>query len=586
MTRRFSYWALALTLLVTAVPAVQAADQVADVFVDSTSISFRLFVPDNGTNLVITGPRCFEFNKRFGKGDTPGYAIDASTRDGLYRYRMQVRPPVDRNTQAILKRARQEGDSCIIWDLRDEGLLPAGPQVVDGYFRVNRGKIVLDANEGRAKATSEPADLDFLAGGPISQVTGNAASGGSGFQNINAADFVINDDLIVDGSACIGFDCVNGESFGFDTIRLKENNLRIKFDDTSVAASFPRNDWQLTANDSANGGASKFSIDDISGGRTPFTVEANARSHSLYVDDGGRIGNRTSTPSTEIHTIDGDTPTLRLQQDGSSGFAPQTWDVAGNETNFFVRDVTNGSTLPFRIRPGAPTSSIFIDVDGDVGMGTSSPGVPLHIVESTGSNTPLLKVTNNAPVSIQLENTAETDIWSIRRSGSGLAMDSTSGISNTLYFDDGRVRLGTGGAGAETFLLAANGDLTIAGTLTENSDRNSKHNIVPVTQDEILAKVMQLPIATWERIVDEPDVQHLGPMAQDFFALFGLGDDNRHIATIDTSGVALAAIQALGTKLAEKDALLQANQTQLDTLQQQNVDLLQRLEALEAKLAP
>ncbi len=40
------------------------------------------------------------------------------------------------------------------------------------------------------------------------------------------ADQVILDDLIVDGSACIGFDCVNGESFGFDTLRLKENNLR------------------------------------------------------------------------------------------------------------------------------------------------------------------------------------------------------------------------------------------------------------------------------------------------------------------------------------------------------------------------
>ena len=151
------------------------------------------------------------------------------------------------------------------------------------------------------------------------------------------ADFVILDDLIVDGSACVGFDCVNGESFGFDTIRLKENNLRIKFQDTSTAASYPSNDWQITVNDSANGGANKFSIDDIDGGRTPFTIEANAPSNSLYVDDGGRVGFGTSTPSTELHTIDGDTPALRLQQDGSSGFAPQTWDVAGNETNFFIR---------------------------------------------------------------------------------------------------------------------------------------------------------------------------------------------------------------------------------------------------------
>ena len=55
-------------------------------------------------------------------------------------------------------------------------------------------------------------------------------------------DQVILDDLIVDGSVCAGFDCVNGESFGFDTLRLKENNLRIKFQDTSTSPSFPSND--------------------------------------------------------------------------------------------------------------------------------------------------------------------------------------------------------------------------------------------------------------------------------------------------------------------------------------------------------
>ncbi len=154
---------------------------------------------------------------------------------------------------------------------------------------------------------------------------------------------------------------MNGENFGFDTIKVKENNLRIKFEDTSNSASFPTNDWQLTANDSSNGGAEKFSIDDISGGRTPFTIEASAPSHSLYVDDAGRIGLGTSTPVVEVHVVDGDTPTLRLEQDGSSGFTQQTWDVAGNETNFFIRDVTNGSKLPFRIRPNAPGDSLFVD---------------------------------------------------------------------------------------------------------------------------------------------------------------------------------------------------------------------------------
>lgn len=226
------------------------------------------------------------------------------------------------------------------------------------------------------------------------------------------ADQVINDDLIVDGSACIGFDCANGESFGFDTIRLKENNLRIKFDDTSSTGSFPSTDWQITINDSANGGQGKFAIEDISGGRTPVTIEANAPNHSLYVDDGGRLGIGTSIPVVDIHAVSGNTATLRLEQNGTSGFAPQTWDVAGNETNFFVRDVTNGSTLPLRIRPGAPSSAIFVDTDGAVGLGSTSPDTQLHILDS-------------GAVNVTFEDTSASAEWQI-----GLASNNTVKISD------------------------------------------------------------------------------------------------------------------------------------------------------------
>lgn len=258
-----------------------------------------------------------------------------------------------------------------------------------------------------------------------------------------AADQVIIDDLIVDGSACIGFDCVNGENFGFDTIRLKENNLRIKFMDTS-AGSFPSNDWQLTANASTNGGANKFSIDDISGNKTPFTVEANAPNHSLYVDDGGRIGLGTSTPVVELHVKDGDTPTLRLEQDGSSGFATQTWDVAGNETNFFVRDASNGSTLPFRIRPGAPSNSIFVDTDGDIGMGTASPDAKLHVqgaspqihVKDTGNvDANLLFLEGSSTPTLAINNTTAGVIWRIKANGGGEFAWNLQGVGDRLMLD-------------------------------------------------------------------------------------------------------------------------------------------------------
>src|SRR5258708_31476582 len=179
-----------------------------------------------------------------------------------------------------------------------------------------------------------------------------------------AADFVIADDLIVQGSACVGLDCVDGESFGFDTIRLKENNTRIKFDDTSTGTGFPNHDWQLTANDSASGGANKFSIEDITAATVPFTVTGSSPSNSIFVDSIGRVGFRTSTPVLDLHVNTSNTPAMRLEQNNSGGFTAQTWDIAGNEANFFVRDVTGGSRLPFRIRPGAPTSSIDISASG------------------------------------------------------------------------------------------------------------------------------------------------------------------------------------------------------------------------------
>ena len=254
------------------------------------------------------------------------------------------------------------------------------------------------------------------------------------------ADQVILDDLIVDGSICAGLDCVNGESFGFDTLRLKENNLRIKFQDTSASASFPSNDWQITANDSSNGGANKFSIDDIDGGRTPFTIEASAPSHSLYVDDGGRIGFGKSTPVVQLHLADGNTPTLRLEQDGTSGFTPQTWDLAGNESNFFIRDATNGSALALRIFPGSGTANALnIAADGDIGLGTTSPDGPLHIRDNS--------------VYMTLDDADNGDKW---------FMTHAAGDAGNLEFTN---ELDGSGSFTLAFVVEPDGDTRVAGNL-------------------------------------------------------------------------------------------------------------------------
>ena len=283
--------------------------------------------------------------------------------------------------------------------------------------------------------------------------------------NSAQADQVILDDLIVDGSICAGMDCVNGESFGFDTIRLKENNLRIRAVDTSSTSSFPSRDWQITFNDSSNGGLDKFSIDDIDSGRTPFTIEGNAPSHSLYVDDGGRIGVGTSTPTVQMHIKDGNTPTTRLEQDGSSGFTPQVWDVAGNEANFFVRDATNGSTLPFRIQAGAPNNSLTVMSDGKVGMGTWSPSWNLDL-QASGTVVSQFESTDDGAVQIWL-NSASTNRRLVGYDGGN--------IQSQMVLSDGEIQLA--GQSNTSNLFAAfnatgteiNGNLIVSGTVTVGS---------------------------------------------------------------------------------------------------------------------
>jgi len=97
-----------------------------------------------------------------------------------------------------------------------------------------------------------------------------------------------------------------------------------------------------------------------------------------------------------------------------------------------------------------------------------------------------------------------------------------------------------------------------------DSDRNIKANFAPVDEQEVLRKVAELPIETWNYTDREPGVRHIGPMAQDFMAAFGVGDSDRHIHLVDANGVNLAAIKALNARLEEKDAQIAALQEQLD----------------------
>ena len=197
------------------------------------------------------------------------------------------------------------------------------------------------------------------------------------------SDIVHSDDVIITGGLAVGVDAVNGETFGTDTMRLKQNIVRVHFDDTSGTASFPRNDWRIVINDQFNGGSEHFSIEDSTAGRVPFRIEAGAPAHSLVVEGDGDVGLGTLNPAVDLHIVTGNSPELRLEQDNSSGLGQQSWDIAGNETSFFVRDVSNGNTLPFRIAPGSSTDVLTI-TGSRVGVNTFTPS-PSHSFHVAGN---------------------------------------------------------------------------------------------------------------------------------------------------------------------------------------------------------
>lgn len=347
-----------------------------------SSVRWDVAAPNAGLTLIVSAPDGRVFSKNFKGSSSASFSTtDAQGErlpDGQYTYELRLTPASSMRKDATSNGRGKDDEPEAVRAARKS--VPAQPLVESGSFSVVNGAVIVAgaAEEGNKRSGAKVSER------PIQP--GSASLGRSGFRLHHVPSFmpdnVIPDDLIVQGSACVGLDCVNGEVFGFDTIRLKENNTRLQFDDTS-ASGFPTNNWQIRANSSAAGGASFLGFVDqgASGnsetGTIVFEVDAGAPANALKVSSTGRVGLRTATPALDLHITTSDTPAQRLEQTNAGGFTAQTWDIAGNEANFFVRDVTGGSRLPFRIRPGAPTSSVDISASGNVGIGTASPEMRL-----------------------------------------------------------------------------------------------------------------------------------------------------------------------------------------------------------------
>ncbi|HEV7684336.1 MAG TPA: tail fiber domain-containing protein [Pyrinomonadaceae bacterium] len=364
--------------------------RIATIASSGSSVRWEVAAPHESVTMIVSAPDGRVFRKEFKGGAMPEFSLADNQGerlpDGQYTYELRLAPVLSAVAKETLAKERGRDDDAEDVRSARKRTMPAGLVQSGGFSILNGAAIVAGASEesGARKMSKLNEQIPIA---PVSSATRTRLH----HPLLLKPDDVIPDDLIVQGSACVGLDCVNGEVFGFDTIRLKENNTRLQFEDTS-AAGFPLNNWQIRANSSAAGGASFLGFVDQGAagnsetGTIVFEVDAGAPANALKVSSNGKVGLRTATPVLDLHITSSDTPAHRLEQTNAGGFTAQTWDIAGNEANFFVRDVTGGSRLPFRIRPGAPTSSVDISSSGSVGIANQAPDFALDVVQNSSNN--------------------------------------------------------------------------------------------------------------------------------------------------------------------------------------------------------
>ena len=188
-----------------------------------------------------------------------------------------------------------------------------------------------------------------------------------------------------------------------------------------------------------------------------------------------------------------------------------------------------------------------------------------HLNDSTPAS-------NNDDVTLAaraISGDADFDLRLVTRSGKeylAYVLDSSGTLLlNPIGLSAGSSRLSVvGGAGGTA-------SLSHGGVWTNASSREYKERIASIDPAAVLDKLVALPISQWQ-YKGSTEGTHLGPMAEDFKAAFGLAGDGKSIGTVDADGVALAAIQGLNAKLEAENAALKS----------QLAALAERLATLEA----
>lgn len=195
----------------------------------------------------------------------------------------------------------------------------------------------------------------------------------------------------------------------------------------------------------------------------------------------------------------------------------------------------------------------------------------------------------NFGVAIGLQNSASgqfsvaigKNARTANRQGSVVLGDGCAGFSSDSVYPTANNQFVARGCGGIKFYTTQNlsSGVEVAaggGSWSSLSDRNRKENFLALNGEDVLNRLRSVPVTTWNYKTQDRGIRHMGPVAQDFYAAFGLGESNLRINTVDIDGVNMAAIKALETRTTTQQARI----AELEARNKALEDRLARLEAL------
>ncbi len=251
---------------------------------------------------------------------------------------------------------------------------------------------------------------------------------------------------------------------------------------------------------------------------------------TVFTSPDGRVGIGTASPSSKLHI-------MREDVQGSPPFDAEI-GVEGGSGDDFIADIRLHTAPDGRARYGFS----YFGVDAIAGLYFNASDGSVNVIQA-----------NSGGGGLKLHDFRRASLWRLNNSDYPLHIGDSSTSGNGAHVTEG-------------------------GVWTNGSDRNSKQDFQPIDRQDILSRLAELPINQWRYIGESDQVSHIGPVAQDFSAAFGLGHSDKHIGTVDADGVALAAIQGLYEMMQEKDKALSTQKAQI-------AELTARLQQLELRLS-